>query len=155
MSKYPEPCDMLGPSECSICLDLVSDCQLKPCNHNQFCRRCVFVLFDRRVITCPLCRSVITSVSFDNLCITLKELPRILKCLRHCTKKDMSLFSPDEVRMKFGDFQFMVNELFLNEDYILGTWLEITEVHRVLMAAGILKETLLKYSGSLNRYLIR
>ena len=147
-------CDMLRPLECSICLDLVSNCQLKPCNHDQFCRRCAIVLFDRSITTCPICRSNIASVSFDNLLITTRELPRILKCLRHCTKKDMTLFTPDEVRSKFGDFQFMVNALFLNEDYILGTWKEIEEVHRVLMASGILKETLLKYTGSLNRFYV-
>ncbi|KAF4693692.1 hypothetical protein FOZ60_010365 [Perkinsus olseni] len=66
-ADWSTPCSRAPDSECAICLDSESDCQLRTCHHG-FHHECLNKWFCKsRKLCCPLCRSSLDSLIPENV----------------------------------------------------------------------------------------
>ena len=66
--------------ECCICFDYFTNTRHVPCGHNDFCLKCSLSLILTNNYVCPLCRSIIKGIHFDNRLYTINELLMIIFC---------------------------------------------------------------------------
>ena len=67
--------------ECCICFEYLSNTRHVPCGHNDFCLKCSLYLILTNNYSCPLCRSMIKGIHFDNRLYTINELLMLIYCL--------------------------------------------------------------------------
>ena len=66
--------------ECCICFEYFTNTRFIPCGHNDFCLKCALYLILTNNYVCPLCRSTIKGIHFDNTLYTISELLMVIYC---------------------------------------------------------------------------
>ena len=85
--------------ECCICFEYLTNTRHVPCGHNDFCLKCSLYLTLTNN-SCPLCRSTIKGIHFDNRLYTINELLMLI----YCTKMVINNDGTQKNRIELLDF---------------------------------------------------